>query len=447
MLVGVEATTPTDVAAGATPAPATRRQVLGLALPAMAALAADPLLGLVDTALVGRLGTPALAALGIDVAIFSTVFFASNVLAYGTTAEVARLRGAGRDAEAADRALQALWLAVAIGAVVSVGLLVAARPVVGLMGASGEVVEPALQYLRIRALAAVPVLVVLVGHGTFRGLRDTATPMRIALAANVVNAGLSWALIGPAGLGVAGAAWGTVVAQVGAAAAFLVVARRRLPVPALRVEPHGLRAVLRTSRDLFLRTLALVLGLATVTAVGARMGTAVVAAHQVARELWLLLALVLDGFAIAGQALVGTALGAGRGDVARADARSLVLWGVAIGVAVGVLFLALAGPLPRLFTDDPEVLAGVRSVWWIVAVLQPLGGLVFVLDGVLMGAGDFRFLFVSTAGVVLVVLLPAAFLALAVDAGLLGLWVAMGAMVFARAVVLVVRARGARWSR
>ncbi|MDP8970244.1 MAG: MATE family efflux transporter, partial [Actinomycetota bacterium] len=303
------------------------REIVALALPAMAALAADPLLSLVDTALVGRLGAVSLAALGIDVTVFTSVFWAFNFLTYGTTAEVAQLRGAGRPQAAALHALQALWLAVGIGAALTAGLLVAAPALVALMGATGEVVEPALAYLRIRALAAVPVLVVAVGHGAFRGLRDTRTPLWITVGANVINALLSWLLIYPARLGIAGAAWGTVAAQTGAAMTFLALGRAAFPVPDLRIDLVAMRSLVRISRDLFLRTAALLAGLAVTTAVAARMGTVVVAAHQIARELWTMIALVLDGFAIAGQALIGTALGAGRSDQARADARRLLWWG------------------------------------------------------------------------------------------------------------------------
>ncbi len=430
----------------AAPAPASHREVLALALPAMGALAADPLLSLVDTALVGRLGAVSLAALGVCVAVFTTVFWVFNFLTYGTTAEVARLRGAGRPDEAARYALQALWLAAACGLAVLAVLQVAAPLIVAAMGATGEIAAPATSYLRVRALAAVPVLVVAVGHGAFRGLKDTRTPLWIALAANGVNAVLSWALIYPAGLGVVGAAWGTVAAQTGAASAFLVLARGRFGVPALGVDPTAMRAIARISRDLFLRTAALLSALLISTAAATRLGVTTVAAHQIARELWTMLTLVLDGFAIAGQAFVATALGAGRPDVARADARRLIVWGLAAGVVVGLGYLALAGPLPGVFTDDAAVLAEVGSVWVMIALLQPIGGVVFVLDGVLMGAGDFRFLLVSTAAASLGVLAPLSLLALALDTGLAGIWYGMVALMIVRLAAVLWRLRGDAWT-
>jgi putative MATE family efflux protein len=437
---------PTDVQIRRLPR-TSHRDIVALALPATAALAADPLLSLVDTALVGRLGPAALAALGIDTAVFTTVFWIFNFLTYGTTAEVARLRGAGRAEDAARYALQALWLALALGVAVTALLVLAAPPILGLMGAAGDVFAPALAYLRIRAFAAVPLLVVAVGHGAFRGLADTRTPLAVTVAANTVNAVASWALIYPAGLGVAGAAVGTLIAQSGAAIAFLALARRRFPVPSLRVDPAAMRAMVRVSRDLFLRTAALLGGLLVATAVAARMGTVVVAAHQIARELWTMLALVLDGFAIAGQALVGEALGAGAPDRARADAHRLVWWGLGSGVVIGAGYLALAGPLPRVFTADPAVLAEVAVVWPIIALLQPVGGVVFVLDGVLMGAGDFRFLFVSTALAAVGGLVPITVAALVLGWGLTGIWAGMSALMAVRLVTTVARLRGGAWLR
>ncbi len=425
---------------------ASHREIIALSIPAMAALAADPLLSLVDTALVGRLGAVPLGALGVNVAVFTAVFWVFNFLTYGTTAEVARLRGAGRPAEAATHALQALWLAVGAGLLVLVVLQVAAPLIVTVMGATDEMREPALAYLRVRALAAVPVLVVAVAHGAFRGLKDTRTPLWVAAGANAVNAAASYLLIYPAGLGIAGAAWGTVIAQSGAALVFLVLARGRFPTPDLRLDPVAMRGIVRISRDLFGRTAALLGGLLVATAAATRMGVTTVAAHQIARELWTMLALVLDGFAIAAQALIGTSLGAGRPEVARADAVRLTGYGLAFGCLIGAGYLALAGPLPRVFTTDPAVVAEVGSVWLLIALLQPVGGVVFVMDGVLMGAGDFRFLLWSTALASLGALAPIAVLAAVLDTGLLGIWWGMAGLMAVRLATTVWRLRTGRWA-
>ena len=426
------------------------RQILGLALPATLALAADPLLSLVDTALVGRLGSVPLAALGIDTAVFTTVFFGFNFLAYGTTAAVARRRGAGDPGGATTYAVQALWLALGLGLASTVVLLTAGPVLVRLMGATGAVAAPALVYLRIRALGAVAMLVVQVGHGAFRGLHDTRTPLVVTVVANAVNGVVSWVLIYPVGLGVAGAAIGTVVAEVTAAAAFLVVGARALGLrgvrrDVLRIQRRAMTEILVISRNLFLRTASLLTGLLLTTAIAARMGTVVVAAHQIARELWTMLALVLDGFAIAGQAMVATALGAGDTARAMAESKRLVLWGLAAGLVIGALYLPLAGVLPGVFSSDAGVLASVASVWAVVAALQPVGGVVFVLDGVLMGAGDFRFLFASTAAAALGALVPVGLLSLAQGWGLRGVWAGMAALMVVRVVSIVLRWRSGRW--
>lgn len=426
---------------------ARRREILGLALPATVALAADPLLGLVDTALVGRLGTDELAALGVATAVFTTAFVVFNVLTYGTTARVAQLVGARRPADAATFTVQAIWASLAAGLLVTTVLVTATGPILDLMGASGDVTEPATTYLRIRAFAAVPVLLVQVGHGALRGLKDTRTPLVITVVANVANAVLSVILIHPVGLGVAGAALGTVVAQGMAAVVFMVIVRRRLPAPSLRPVPSQLATLARISRDLFVRTVSLVVGLAVLTAAAARIDTVAVAGHQVARELWLLSTLMLDGFAIAGQAMVGTALGEGDRARARADAWSLTRWGLGAGVVAMLVYLPLGGVLPGIFTTDPAVIETVGSVWLLVAFLQPIGGVTFVLDGVFMGAGDFTFLMGSTVTAVVVGLLPVIALALSRGWGLPGLWWSVVALMVIRVGAQLWRLRGAAWTR
>ena len=422
------------------------RQILGLALPATAALAADPLLSLVDTALVGRLGSTQLAALGIDTAVFTTVFFGFNFLTYGTTAAVARRIGAGDRAAAGRYAVAALWLAVGLGTAAMVLLLAAGPLIVAAMGAQGDVAAEALIYLRVRALAAVPLLVLQVGHGAFRGLHDTRTPLAISVAANIINGVVSWLLIYPAGWGIAGAAAGTVLAEASAAAAFLVLGRRRFPDVGLANDSSAMREIVRVSRDLFLRTASLLSGLLITTAIATRMGTVTVAAHQIARELWTMLALVLDGFAIAAQAMIASALGAGRPDLAVAHSRRLVGWGAAAGALIGLGYLGLSGVLPGVFTTDEQVLASVAGVWVIVAALQPVGGIVFVLDGVLMGAEDYRFLLVSTAGAALLALVPVGLVAIWQGWGLRGVWAGMAAMMVVRLVTIVARWRSGGWT-
>jgi putative MATE family efflux protein len=257
-------------------------------------------------------------------------------------------------------------------------------------------------------------------------------------------------LIYPVGLGVAGAAIGTVVAEAGAAVALLVLGARALGLrgvgrQSLRIQRQAMAELLAVSRNLFLRTASLLTGLLLTTAIAARMGTVVVAAHQIARELWTMLALVLDGFAIAAQAMIATALGAGDTTRAMAESKRLIAWGLAAGVVIAAVYLPLGGVLPGVFSRDAAVLAAVGSVWVIVAALQPVGGIVFVLDGILMGAGDFRFLFLSTAAAALVALVPVGVLSLAQGWGLRGVWAGMAALMLVRLFTIVWRWRTGRW--
>lgn len=384
----------------------TDREIAALALPALGALAADPLVSLVDTAFVGHLGAAPLAALGICTAVFGFAFLAFNFLAYGTTPLVAGAIGRG-DHEATGRLVwHALALAVGAGLAATLALQVFAVPILGVMGARGPLLEEALIYLRIRALAAPAVLIVMVGHGAFRGYQDTRTPLWVTLGLNAVNLILDPLLIFGLGWGLAGAAWATVIAQASGAAVFVALLIRgtgaAAPVRRQRLSWAVLRPLVRIGGDLALRVALLVGTLTLATAVAARIGTRAVAAHQVARELWLFLALIVDALAVAGQALVARYRGSGEAARAKAVSDRLLVYGVGVGVALGLAFW-LGGPLLiGLFTDDPEVAAGVAALFPFVAAMQPLNALVFVWDGVFMGAERFRFLALAMAASALV---------------------------------------------
>lgn len=422
--------------------------MLQLAVPAMGALLADPILGLVDTAVVGRIGATELAALGLGVAVLATVSWVFNFLVFGTTAAVARGVGAGDDELAGRRVAHAGWAALVLGVGVGVLVLVAARPMLELMGAVDEIVPPATTYLRIRAVGIVGLLVGYVGHGAFRGLSDTRTPLVVAVAANVANGLLDVVLVFGLGMGLAGAAWATVAAELITAGAFVVLLRRR-GIPLTGHGPPSLaevRELVAVSRDLFLRTGALVGGLLAVTAAAARIGTVTTAAHQVLWQVWVLISFLMDGFAIAAQAMVGTALGAGDPERARFDTRALLAWGVGGGLVTAGLLLATVGLVPGLLTDDPQVIAAVGSVWLLAMGPHVVNGLVFVLDGVFMGAGDFAYLRTWTVAAAVV----AATIAQLVPAfgwGLTGLWVAIDLMMLVRLGALVARVRSDAWLR
>ena len=422
------------------------REILRLAIPAFVALAAEPLYVLADTAIVGHLGTRPLGGLGVAGAVLSVAFGIFNFLAYGTTAAVARRIGAGDPKAAAERGVAGVWLALGLGvALAAVGLLLSG-PVVSAMGASAVVGGFARTYLRISLLGAPFVLVALAGTGYLRGLQDTRTPLVIALAANTLNIVLEVVLVYGIHLGIAGSAWGTVVAQVGAAAAYLLIVRRNVARSHASARPDlgQLRAAGVTGVYLTVRTGSLLLAFTAATAIASRIGDAQVAAHQVAFQLWLLLALCLDAIAIAGQAIVGRALGANDLVLTRVSSRRMLQWGFTAGLVLGAVVLVADPLLAVVFTRDAAVRDELRPVLVAVALMQPLGGLVFVLDGILIGAGDVRYLALAMAGATLC-FVPCALFVLASGRGLIALWAALSVFMLARLYGMGRRYKGNDW--
>jgi putative MATE family efflux protein len=441
------------------PAPERRRhdrEIIALALPAFGALIAEPLFLLADSAIVGHLGTAQLAGLGVAAALLTTAVNIFVFLAYATTAAVARRVGAGDLPAALRQGLDGIWLALLLGALVIAVVLPAAPALVDLFGASGTAAPHATVYLRISALGIPAMLVVLAATGVLRGLQDTRTPLLVAVAGFTANAALNALLVYGAGLGVAGSAWGTVVAQNAMAAVYLwVVVRgaRRHAADAgaatgwwalLRPDAAGIRTCARAGTPLLIRTISLRAVLMTATAVAARLGDTEIAAHQIVLTVWTLLAFALDAIAIAGQAVVGRHLGADDPAGARAACRRMVQWGVGCGIVLGLLLVLTRPLVGPLFSSDPAVRDALMSVLLVVAVGQPVSGVVFVLDGVLMGAGDGPYLAWSML-VTLLVFVPAALAVPALGAGLTALWWAMTLMMLTRLTALVLRARSGRW--
>ncbi len=422
------------------------REIGRLALPAFATLLSEPVYLLTDTAIVGHLGTEQLAGLAVATSILLTVHSLATFLAYGTTAAVARLLGAGQRTEAAHQAVQGLWLALALGAAAAAIGAVATRPLVGLFGAHGEVVNHAVTYLRISLFGLPALLVTLAGTGYLRGLQDTRTPLVVALGSALVNLAVEAVLIFGLGFGIGASAAATVLAQWLAAAVFVRAVTRSARFLGVALRPHASTQtrLARTGLDLVVRTAALRLTLLVATGIAARIGTTAVAAHQIAFEVWSFLAMALDALAIAAQALVGRALGAGDAATARAVTRRLLVLGAGGCVLTGGIVLGLLPILPDLFTPDPAVHATARTLLLAVAVLQPLAAVAFVLDGVLIGAGDLRYLAVAGVIATTVFLLAAApILPLGLD--VTWVWVALGAWMTARVITLALRARSDRW--
>jgi putative MATE family efflux protein len=422
------------------------REILRLAVPAFAALVSEPLFLLADAAIVGHLGTPQLGGLGVAAAILQTLLGVFVFLAYGTTSSVARQLGAGDRRAALDQGLHGIWLALGLGlATTAVGVLLAG-PLVGLFDPDPQVTPYALTYLRISAIGLPSMFVVLAATGVLRGLLDTRTPLVVAVAANLLNIALNVLLVYGLGLGIAGSAWGTVLAQTGAAAALLAVVVRgaRRHGASLLPDLSGIRGAGRTGVPLVVRTVTLRAALLVTTYVATAQGTTSIAAHQVAFTVWTFLAFALDALAIAAQALTGRSLGAGDVEGTHTLTRRLMWWGVGSGVAFAVGLMALRDVLGPLFSGDPAVQDLLAAVLVLVAVQQPVAGVVFVLDGVLIGAGDGRYL--AWAGVItLVCYAPLALLVHLLDAGLLWLWAALGTFILARFVTLIARERTGAW--
>ncbi|TMR18609.1 MATE family efflux transporter [Nonomuraea turkmeniaca] len=421
------------------------KEILRLAVPAFGALVAEPLFLLADYAIVGHgLGTTAVGALGVAGTILTALMNLCVFLAYGTTASVARQTGAGEHVRAMRSGVDGIWLALGIGVVLIAVFWPLAPTVVELFGASTEQSAQAVTYLRISLLGAPGLLVVLAGTGVLRGLQDTVTPLAVAVGSFALNAALNaWFVLG-LGWGIAGSAWGTVLAQTLGAAVYLVVVvkgARRLGAP-LTPGLAGLKQAGTAGFALFIRTLCLRIVLTAATVIATRMGEVSLAAYALATQVWTLLAFALDAIAIAGQAITGRSLGAGDVAAARAATKRMVQWGVWSGLVFGLLVLAARPVLPGLFDADPQVAELLLALLWPVALFQPVCGVVFVLDGVLIGAGDQRYL--AWAGVwTTLAYLPAAFLASGF--GVVALWCALGVWMIARLITLVRRAAGTAW--
>ncbi|MGY1705723.1 MATE family efflux transporter [Geodermatophilus sp. SYSU D00697] len=418
--------------------------MLALAAPALVVLAAEPLYLLVDTGVVGNLGTVALGGLAVGGGLLAWAAALLNFLAYGTTARAARRAGAGDRAGAVGEGVQATWLALALGlAVLALFQLLAGPLTRALAGSAGPVAAAGETWLRIASLGAPLLLVSLAGNGWLRGVQELRRPMYYVLAGSLASLVLCPLLVHPAGLGLAGSAVANVAGQALSAALF-VRALLREGVP-WRPRPRAIRAQMVIGRDLLLRAAVLQVAFLIATGVVARAGTAELAAHQVALQMFLFLALVLDAYAIAAQTLVGQALGRGSPDDARATARRVTAWGLGTGVLVAALLVALRPVVLPLFTGDPAVVEQATVAWWFLAGMQPLAGVVFALDGVLMGAGDVGYLRTVTIGSALVGFIPLSLLAVPLGWGLAGVWTGLVLFIALRLVAVLVRVAGSRW--
>ncbi|MEO6123825.1 MAG: MATE family efflux transporter [Ilumatobacteraceae bacterium] len=424
------------------------RRIMVIAVPALGSLIVQPLYVLTDTIVVGRLGTVPLGGLALASTAISTLVWVFNFLVYGTTVRVSVRRGRGDRAGAASDALQGLWLALGIGMVIAIAMAAATRSLITLFGNDPAVIDQGVTYLRISSLGVPFSFVMMACTGYLYGIQDTKRPFVIALTANVVNLVVELVLVFGLDLGIAGSAWGTVVAQVLSALAMLAIV-----VPSLRgdglhrltVVPSVMWAVLKVGGHLVQRTGFLLAALAVATASASAVGTNALAGHQIAVQLFLFLSIGTDMFKVAGQSLIGHALGAGDPVHARAVVAHLVLWAWRTGIVLTIVVFALSPLLPHIFTSDPAVVRAAFPALLVLAVMQIPGAFTFVLDGALMGANDFRNLRWQTTLAFAISLPFFAAVLVRPSLGLAVVWLGMFAWISTRAWRNIVRARGEGW--
>ncbi len=432
--------------AGPVARPGSAREILRLAVPAFGALVAQPLFTLIDAAIVATLGTTSLAALGAGAQVFTTVTGLAVFLAYGTTAVVARRVGAGQVAAGITDGVEGVALGLVIGLAATAGTWLLAPTLLDWMGTSSASTPQALEYLRTVSLGFPFALAAMAGVGVLRGLQDTKTTLWVTLAAVSVNLGLSAYLVLVAGWGIAGSAWATVLAEALTAALYVAELARRASRHQASLQPSrsGVLVAARGAVPLFWRTVALRAVFVLAVVVAARLGDAQLAAYYVTFTVWYVLALAMDALGIAGQALLGRHLGAGSAQTARTVTWQMTRWGVWLGVGLMAGVLATRTWIPTIFGEDVAVQAMVAAALVVVAVQQPLAGVVFVLDGVLLGAGDTRFL-VWAQILALMAFTPAAWWVWRSDAGVVELWLALTVFMLARALAFTWRVRGSAW--
>ena len=420
------------------------RRIASLALPALVVLAAEPLYVLVDTAVVGHLGRIPLAAVAVGGTVMSVAVWFGTLMAYGTTGRAARRFGAGDREAAVAEGVQASWLALCTGVLLALVAQIFAGPLANVLAGEPSTADAAAGWLRVAACGAPGLLLAAAGNGWMRGVQDTRRPLLFVLGANVLSAILCPVLVYPLGWGLIGSAVANVTAQSVSGGLFLLALVRE--TKALRPSPTIVLRQLILGRDLLIRGAAFQACWLSATAVAARFGVAALGAHQIALQLWFFSALALDAVAIAAQSLVGAALGAGDAAAARAVARRVTGVGLVAGVAFALLAAAGSTVVPGWFTDDAAVHEQAAIVWpWFVG-LMPLAGVVYALDGVLIGAGDVGYLRNLTLAAALAGFLPAIWLAYAFGLGLGGVWAGLGLFTIVRLALLLWRWRGAGWA-
>lgn len=422
----------------------TAKRILAISIPTLGVLAATPLYLLLDTAMVGRIGGIALAALGAGSVIFAQVTTQLTFLSYGTTARASRRFGAGRKNDAIAEGVQATWVALGVGAVLCALLYAFAPAAAGLLAADDEVAHLAGQWLRVVCFGIPMVLVAMAGNGWLRGIQQTALPLYCTLAGAVPGAIAVVALVRRYGL--MGSAWATLLGVSITGACFLLTLFLHHK-GSWRPKPKVMREQLVLGRDLIVRSLSFQVSFLSAAAVAGRIGPEALAAHQVLMQLWNFLSLVLDSLAIAAQTLTGAALGSGSVLLAKQVGQKITKYSTGFAVVLAVVLAAGYHVVPRLFTHDAGVLDTIATPWWMLVGLVIVGGVVFALDGVLLGASDAAFLRTISIAAALMGFLPGVWLAYVLGAGLVGVWCGIAAFLGIRLVAVVWRFYSMRWAK
>ncbi|MGB7951123.1 MAG: MATE family efflux transporter [Candidatus Binatia bacterium] len=433
------------------------KDILRLAIPAMLALASQPLLSIGDTAMIGRLGVEPLAARAVGAAIVGGIYWIFTFLSFGTTSLVGNYYGARDLRGCGETYLNAIFVAVLGGVAVACGGLLFAPLLYRLMGAGAKIVAEGVPYFRIYIAGAPFTFIFFASIGFFRGIQDTRTPMIIAFLIAGIHLLLDYSLIygnfGFPGLGLVGAAIAAWVAQFLGAAICVGIFLFSGSMAAYRstqwrVSIARLRPLFRIGTDLAIRTGALRGSLVFATSCAARMGASILSAHEIAFQLFLLCSDIIDGLAVAGQALVAKYLGSGQRDKAYDIGKTLISCGVVAGLLFTILFLTTQEVIAGFFTNSPEVklLLG-AGIILLVSLLQPLNGIVFVLDGFLIGARDTRFLMWAMLIGALGIFAPICWMALNWGWGLIGIWAGVGALMFWRLLTLLYRFFSRSWQQ
>lgn len=419
------------------------RTIFALALPALGVLAAMPVYLLIDTAVVGRLGAHALAALGAGTTVQAAVTTQLTFLSYGTTARAARKFGAGDRAGAVAEGVQATWVAIAVGAVLATTMWFAADAVALAMAGDPTTAEATASWLRISAFAIPLALIDMAGNGWLRGIQNTRLPLYFTLAGVIPGAVCVFFFV--RWWGVDGSAYANLLGFTITSACFIGALVREHEGD-WRPRPQVVVKQLVLGRDLIVRSLAFQVAFLSAAAVAGRIGPQALAAHQVQLQLWNFLTLVLDSLAIAAQSLIGAALGARDKDHARAVGATIVRYSALFSCALAGVFAAGYHVIPQLFTQAPEVLGALAGPWWIMVAMVAVGGVLFALDGVLLGAGDAAFLRTITIASVVLGFLPGIALAYVTGAGLTVIWLGLAAFIGIRTVAVVLRFRSMKWA-